>query len=121
MPRRYARAAAAGGARAGAAVVHAAALETLPLYLATWQGVTGASAGTSGGTGAGASGADLEAALERLFGWPAPAELWEAEVLPARLDPYYTAWLDALFAETGLAGSAAATSGSPSFFPASAS
>ena len=86
-------------------------LDRLPPFLAAWQGVTGASAGTStgasagtsGGTGAGASGGDLEAVLERLFGWPAPAELWEAEVLPARLDPYYTAWLDALFAETGLA------------------
>jgi ATP-dependent Lhr-like helicase len=67
-------------------------LDRLPQFLAAWQGVGGA----------GSPGADLEAALERLFGWPAPAELWETEILPARLDPYYTAWLDALLAETGL-------------------
>ena len=68
-------------------------LDRLPLFLATWMGVGGS----------GSSGTDLESALERLFGWPAPAELWETEILPARLDPYYTAWLDALLAETGLA------------------
>ncbi len=64
----------------------------LPLFLATWHGL--------GTTAAG--GSDLESALERLFGYPAPAELWETEILPARLDPYYTAWLDALLAETDL-------------------
>jgi ATP-dependent helicase Lhr and Lhr-like helicase len=68
-------------------------LARLPLFLAAWQGLGGS----------GSTGADLEAALERLFGFPAPAELWETEVLPARLDPYYTAWLDALLAETSLA------------------
>jgi len=68
-------------------------LDRLPAFLATWHGL-GEAAST---------GADLEAVLERLFGWPAPAELWETEILPARLDPYYTAWLDALLAETGLA------------------
>jgi len=44
----------------------------------------------------------LRSALERLFGYPAPAALWETEILPARLDPYLPAWLDALEAETDL-------------------
>ena len=83
-------------------------VERLPLFLATWQGLAGIRAGTGTGASAGAGGGaaagnvDLEAALERLFGYPAAAELWESEIIPARLDPYYTAWLDALLAETDL-------------------
>jgi ATP-dependent Lhr-like helicase len=67
-------------------------LAQLPVFLATQQGLGGA-------------GGDpdlLKTALEGLFGFPAPARLWEAELLPARLDPYYTAWLDALMQETDL-------------------
>ena len=67
-------------------------LEQLPVFLATQQGLGGA-------------GADpdlLKDSLEGLFGYPAPARLWEAELLPARLDPYYAAWLDALVQETDL-------------------
>jgi ATP-dependent Lhr-like helicase len=45
---------------------------------------------------------DLERAIERLFGLPLPAELWETEILPARLDPYIPGWLDALLAESDL-------------------
>ncbi|MFI5165736.1 MAG: DEAD/DEAH box helicase [Thermoanaerobaculales bacterium] len=61
----------------------------LPLFLATWQGLASPGAGIEG----------LRSALDRLFGLPAQAGLWEAELLPARLDPYYPAWLDALLAE----------------------
>ncbi|MEL7059413.1 MAG: DEAD/DEAH box helicase [Acidobacteriota bacterium] len=57
----------------------------LPLFLACHQGL----AATDEGTDA------LRERLEQLFGWPAPAGRWEAELLPARLDPYYPAWLDA--------------------------
>ncbi len=45
---------------------------------------------------------DLEAALERLVGWAAPAGDWETELLPARLEPYLPTWLDALLADTDL-------------------
>ena len=61
----------------------------LPLFLATWQGLTSPGAGIEA----------LRGAFDRLFGVPAPAALWEAEILPARLEPYYPAWLDALLAE----------------------
>lgn len=45
---------------------------------------------------------DLEGRLEQLFGYPAAAELWEREILPARLDPYYPSSLDAAMAESDL-------------------
>jgi ATP-dependent Lhr-like helicase len=44
----------------------------------------------------------LKQALECLFGYAAAAELWETELLPARIDPYLGGWLDALMAETDL-------------------
>jgi ATP-dependent Lhr-like helicase len=68
------------------------AVERLPIFLASWHGL--------GTRGAGIE--DLRAVLERLFGYPAPAELWESELLPARLEPYLPAWLDALLAEGDL-------------------
>lgn len=67
-------------------------LESLPLFLAETQGLTSARSGTEG----------LQAALERLFGWSAPAAAWETEILPARLDGYQPSWLDTLFEEHGL-------------------
>lgn len=44
----------------------------------------------------------LRTVLERLFGLPLAADLWESEVLPARIEGYQGAWLDALLAETDL-------------------
>ncbi|MCB1034732.1 MAG: ATP-dependent helicase, partial [Acidobacteria bacterium] len=59
-------------------------LALLPAFLATHQGL-----------GKGASGIeDLQGSLEKLLLHPLPAEAWEGEVLPARLDPYYPSWLD---------------------------
>jgi ATP-dependent helicase Lhr and Lhr-like helicase len=66
--------------------------DLLPAFAAAWQGL--------GSHGAGIE--DLQAAMERLFAYPAPAEMWEAEILPARLEPYHPAWLDALLAESDL-------------------
>ncbi len=66
--------------------------DRLPAFLASWQGLAVPGAGIE----------DLQAAMERLFGYPAPVELWEAEFLPARLEPYLPAWLDALLAESDL-------------------
>ena len=45
---------------------------------------------------------DLERRLEQLFGFAAPPELWEREILPARLDPYYPSWLDRALSESDL-------------------
>ena len=39
---------------------------------------------------------DLQGALEQLFGFPAAVDAWEKQFLPARLSPYYGAWLDGL-------------------------
>jgi ATP-dependent Lhr-like helicase len=64
----------------------------LPLFLARHQDVSGA----------GTSPREISEVLESLFGYPAPAGLWETDILPARLEPYYSAWLDALMAESDL-------------------
>ena len=56
----------------------------LPLFVAHRQGLTDPESGLDA----------LQERLECLFGWPAPAALWEAEILPARLRPYYPSWLD---------------------------
>ena len=68
------------------------AADRLAPFLAVWQGL--------GGLGAGVE--DLQRSLEPLLGYGAPAELWETEILPARLEPYRTEWLDALLAESEL-------------------
>ncbi|MDX1500874.1 MAG: DEAD/DEAH box helicase [Thermoanaerobaculia bacterium] len=67
-------------------------LARLPLFLASHQGLAGRGGGVE----------DLERALERLFLFPAPAPAWEADLLPARLDPYYPSWLDSLMQESRL-------------------
>jgi ATP-dependent Lhr-like helicase len=67
-------------------------IERLPHFLATWQGLATPADGVEG----------LQAALERLFGYSAPARLWETDLLPARLEPYYPSWLDSLLQESEL-------------------
>ncbi|HVS01791.1 MAG TPA: DEAD/DEAH box helicase [Thermoanaerobaculia bacterium] len=67
-------------------------LDHLPLFLAVHQGLAPQRDGIAG----------LEAALERLFGWCAPAAAWEGELLTARLAPYHTAWLDGVLQESDL-------------------
>jgi ATP-dependent helicase Lhr and Lhr-like helicase len=44
----------------------------------------------------------LVSALESLFGYPAPVQLWESEIIPGRLSEYYPVWLDGLLKESGL-------------------
>ncbi|KAB2962569.1 MAG: DEAD/DEAH box helicase, partial [Thermoanaerobaculia bacterium] len=67
-------------------------LERLPAWVAWRQGLLERGSGPEG----------LERALERLFGVTLPAGLWEREVLPARLESYQPAWLDALFEDSEL-------------------
>jgi ATP-dependent Lhr-like helicase len=66
--------------------------DALPPFLAAWQGL----ARTGGSV------EDLQGELEMLFGFAAPAELWEADILPARLNPYYLHWLDTLLQQSEL-------------------
>jgi ATP-dependent Lhr-like helicase len=99
-------------------------LAELPLFLAMQtclvpeEGSEGAGAGAAGsaragGAARGAAGAQarpevrqgeeaLRVVLETLFGYPAPAEAWEGELLPARLPGYTGAWLDRLLAGSEL-------------------
>ncbi|MCL4838661.1 MAG: DEAD/DEAH box helicase [Thermoanaerobaculia bacterium] len=67
-------------------------LERLPLLLACQQGLLPTGDGIEG----------LQERLESLFALPLPAALWETELLPARLRPYFPAWLDALLEESDL-------------------
>jgi ATP-dependent Lhr-like helicase len=89
-------------------------LVELPLFLATqtrllpesgWPGgASPASAAASAAAGAATrqDDAGLREVLEILFGYPAPAEAWEGDLLPARLPRYVGAWLDRLLADTEL-------------------
>jgi ATP-dependent Lhr-like helicase len=61
-------------------------IDHLPLFIATCQGPARP----------GETLEDLQSRLEKLFGYPAPAHLWEEEILPARIANYQPAWLDAL-------------------------
>ncbi len=72
--------------------------ETLPigymnLYLAKFQGLVER----------GNQFSDFQKRLEKLLGYPARPELWESEFLPARLEPYFTTWLDSAMRENELA------------------
>ena len=40
--------------------------------------------------------------MEQLMGYPAPVSLWEKEILPSRITPYFTSWMDSLFMESDL-------------------
>ncbi len=68
------------------------ALDSLPLFLAEQQGVVQM----------GSSIEALQTILEKLLLIPFPVERWEEDVLPSRLKPYLTAWLDSLMQESDL-------------------
>lgn len=67
-------------------------LKALPLFLATFQGVVQRGTALN----------DLRDRLDQLLGHPLPAGAWEQEVLPARLEPYFTSWLDSLMQTSDL-------------------
>jgi ATP-dependent Lhr-like helicase len=72
--------------RARKPAFEALGLEHLPLFLARHQGLV-------------KSGDSIDALkdrLEQLLGVPLNAGVWEEEVLPARLQPYFGSWLDSL-------------------------
>ncbi len=66
-------------------------LDRLPLFLAEHQRL-----------GEPGEQAELQETLEQLFGYLAPAGMWEEEIFPARLPDYQPAWLDALISGTDL-------------------
>jgi ATP-dependent Lhr-like helicase len=68
-------------------------LSRLPLFLANWQNLAPRGNGMEA----------LRTSLEKLFGRPEIAGEWEESVLPARVEPYYPAWMDSLVQESGLA------------------
>jgi ATP-dependent Lhr-like helicase len=72
--------------------LHPRPTEDLPHFLLEWQGLGRQTGGLE----------PLQGSLDRLFGFPLSAELWEEAVLPSRLDPYYPSWLDTLFQSYGL-------------------
>lgn len=59
-------------------------------FLASWQGLMPRGEGEAG----------LQRAIEPLLGLPAPAALWEAEILPARVAGYRPALLDQVMANS---------------------
>jgi ATP-dependent helicase Lhr and Lhr-like helicase len=78
--------------RAAVPVFSAREVETLPLFLAHYQGL-------------GEPDGDVDKLfhrLEQLRCLTAPAELWESEILPARLNAYSELWLDSLMQEGDL-------------------
>jgi ATP-dependent Lhr-like helicase len=73
-------------------VFRALSIDRLPLFLAAWQGLVAPGNAMD----------DLQDRLDQLFGYSAPAEAWEKQILPARLSPYYGSWLDSLMQTSGL-------------------
>ena len=66
--------------------------EWLPVLLAEVQGLTSPEDDEEG----------LFASIEQLACYPLQAGLWESDILPARLYPYSTSWLDTIMMEGGL-------------------
>ncbi|MDY0041303.1 MAG: helicase-related protein, partial [Desulforhabdus sp.] len=67
-------------------------LELLPLFLAKFQGITEPEKDMDG----------LFRRLEQLVCWAAGAELWEAEILPTRMQSYDPSWLDSILQQSDL-------------------
>ncbi|MGA1870494.1 MAG: DEAD/DEAH box helicase [bacterium] len=67
-------------------------ISSLPLFIAHYQGLTTPGSSIEG----------VKKSLEKLWGYPARAELWESEIFPARMEPYYPSWLDTLWNESDL-------------------
>ncbi len=66
-------------------------LEQLPLFLASWQGLARGGEGDE----------DLRNALDRLLGWTARVEDWDAALLRSRVDGYEPSRLDSVLTEDG--------------------
>jgi ATP-dependent Lhr-like helicase len=67
-------------------------VEELPLFLAAYQRLTSPGDNLE----------DLQDSLENLFGYPARPGMWETDIFPARLSPFYNSWLDTALRENEL-------------------
>jgi ATP-dependent Lhr-like helicase len=67
-------------------------LDRLPLFLATLQGIAEPASDLEG----------LFARIEQLICRPAPAELWERDIFPARMATYDSSWLDSIMQQGDL-------------------
>ena len=67
-------------------------IDAFPLFLATYHQLTSPTEGIP----------QFQQTIETLFGYPAKAGLWETDIFPARLKPYYNSWLDTLMKENPL-------------------
>ncbi len=69
-------------------------IERLQPFLAQWQGLVtkGSKAGPDG----------LFQSIEQLECYPAPAELWESEIFPARIKSYDPSWMDSVMQQSDL-------------------
>ena len=69
-------------------------IDRLQPFLAQWQGLVTpeSEAGLDG----------LFRRIEQLVSYPAPADLWETEIFPARLKPYDLSWLDSIMQQSDL-------------------
>jgi len=77
-------------------------------FLAVWQGITSAQNRDPAGPRRNAEVEATADALEPLLGRPAPAELWESALLPARVPGYRGVMLDSLLSSTELVWTATA-------------
>ncbi len=78
-------------------------ITALPLFLAAYQGIVPLDRdGDCTPHGEDRYMEGLKSGFEKLFGYPAPANAWEEYIIPARVTPYYTAWLDSLMQTSGL-------------------
>ncbi len=75
----------------GRASFEALPIDRLPLFLASWQGLAGGNERD----------ADLRNALDRLLGWTARVEDWDAALLRSRVDGYEPSRLDSVLTEDG--------------------
>lgn len=75
----------------GRAAFQALPLEKLGLFLASWQGLTSPNKGSVG----------VRDALDRLLGWSARVEEWDASLLAARVSGYAANQLDNVLVEDG--------------------
>ncbi len=75
----------------GRASFEALPIDRLPLFLASWQGLAGGRERDD----------DLRNALDRLLGWTARVEDWDAALLRSRVDGYEPSRLDSVLTEDG--------------------
>jgi len=71
-------------------------IDMLPQFLAQFQGMT------PGSRGVGTAEEMTFRSVEQLVGYPLPAHLWEADILPARVPGYRTAQLDFALGQSDL-------------------